>query len=144
MFSNKTSRFTSPASFLLVLLFVYTGTSKLLGYQTFQEQLFNISYLKPFAGMLSIALPVVEILTGFAIALKMTLRIGLWSAAILMTAFTIYVAVMLSDDKAKLPCSCGGVIKALTWKKHLYFNIFFMLLAWASLILTGTRKKGVS
>jgi putative oxidoreductase len=143
MFSNKTSRFTAPASFLLVLLFVYTGTSKLLGYQVFTDQLSNISYLKPFAALLSIALPIIEILTGLAIAYKPTLRIGLWLAALLMTVFTLYVAIVLAGDK-KLPCSCGGVIKALSWKKHLYFNTFFMLLAWINLALTGIRKKGVS
>jgi uncharacterized membrane protein YphA (DoxX/SURF4 family) len=137
---NTRSGFISLTSFLLVLLFVYTGSSKLLAQQIFKEQLSNISYLEPFANFMSIILPVVELLTGLAIAFKATLRIGLWSAAMLMTVFTIYVAAMLAGDKTKLPCSCGGVIKALTWEKHLYFNIFFMLLAWINLKLTGIRK----
>jgi putative oxidoreductase len=133
--------FIVVSDFLLVLLFIYTGCSKLLDHYSFKEQLDQIHYLKPFAGLLSILLPVAEILTGLAIAYRPTSHYGLWSAAVLMTSFSLYVGMMLASHKTRLPCSCGGVIKALSWKKHLYFNIFFMLLAWASLKLTGIRKR---
>jgi putative oxidoreductase len=129
------------SSFLLVLLFVYTGTSKLLGILLFREQLSHVNFLKPIAPLLAFALPILEIVTGLAIAYKPTMRLGLWSAAILMTSFTIYVAIMLAGDQTKLPCSCGGVIKVMSWKQHLYFNILFMLLAWYSIKITGIRQR---
>jgi hypothetical protein len=42
-----------------------------------------------------------------------------------------------------LPCSCGGVIKKLTWPQHLAFNIFFLLIAMTGIILQRkhTRKN---
>lgn len=135
---------TNGSIFLLILLFVYTGTSKLLGHQQFREQLNHVSYLKTIAAPLSICLPLLELITGLAIAFKPTQSYGLYAAAILMTLFATYVALMLLSDRTKLPCSCGGVIKAMSWKQHLYFNIFFMLLAWLSIKFTGIRKKGVS
>jgi hypothetical protein len=129
------------SSFLLVLLFVYTGTSKLLGLTLFREQLSQVNFLKPIAPLLSLALPIIEIGTGITIAYKPTMLLGLWSSAILMTLFTLYVAIMLAGDTTKLPCSCGGVIKLMSWKQHLYFNILFMLLAWLSIKITGIRKR---
>jgi len=132
---------TNACSFLLILLFVYTGTSKLLGNQQFREQLSQVSYLKTMAEPLSICLPVLELITGLAIAYKPTQSYGLYAAAILMTLFAGYVALMLLSDRTKLPCSCGGVIKAMSWKQHLYFNIFFMLLAWFTIKLRASEKR---
>ncbi|GAB2821176.1 DoxX family protein [Ferruginibacter profundus] len=127
--------------FLLVLLFMYTGTSKLIGYQLFREQLSQISYLKAFSQPLSILLPILELTTGLTIIFKPTQKYGLYAAAILMTLFTFYVALMLLSDSTKLPCSCGGVIKTMSWKQHLYFNIFFMVLAWFTIKIRVSEKR---
>ncbi|WP_460562469.1 MauE/DoxX family redox-associated membrane protein [Ferruginibacter profundus] len=134
-------RIPAIINFMLVLLFVYTGTSKLMGHQVFKEQLEQLHFLQPFSGFVAVALPVAEILTGLAIVYKPTLLTGLWLAALLMTIFSVYVAVMLSGNKTKLPCSCGGLIKAMSWPMHLWFNILFMLLAWLSIFLTGIQKR---
>ncbi|MBS1511660.1 MAG: hypothetical protein JST86_12515 [Bacteroidetes bacterium] len=127
--------------FLLVLLFMYTGTSKLIGYQLFREQLSQISYLKAFSQPLSILLPILELTTGLTIIFKPIQKYGLYAAAILMTLFTFYVALMLLSDSTKLPCSCGGVIKTMSWKQHLYFNIFFMVLAWFTIKIRVSEKR---
>ncbi|MGF2412933.1 MauE/DoxX family redox-associated membrane protein [Ferruginibacter sp.] len=141
MLLKNTKWITATINSLLVILLVYTGTSKLIDHNLFKEQLARMGYLKSVAAFLSIALPVSEILTGVFIAFKSTTQIGLWSASILMTVFTLYVALMLADNKTKLPCSCGGVIKALSWKNHLWLNTFFMLAAWLNTYLTGIRKR---
>ncbi len=127
--------------FLLVLLFMYTGTSKLIGYQLFREQLSQVSYLKAFPQPLSILLPILELTAGLTIIFKPTQKYGLYAAAILMTLFTFYVALMLLSDSTKLPCSCGGVIKTMSWKQHLYFNIFFMVLAWFTIKIRVSEKR---
>lgn len=120
------------SQFLLVLLFVYTGFSKLLDHQLLTNQFSQIIFIKKFAPFFSISLPALEIITGLSIAVNRTQILGLWLASILMTLFTIYVSVMLLS-KSSLPCTCGGVIASLTWKQHLFFNIFFMLLSWFAL-----------
>ncbi|MBS1567215.1 MAG: hypothetical protein JST39_22720 [Bacteroidetes bacterium] len=51
-----------------------------------------------------------------------------------MSLFTGYVAVMLSLSYY-LPCSCGGILQALSWQGHLVFNVFFTLLAAAGALL---------
>ncbi|MGG9964084.1 MauE/DoxX family redox-associated membrane protein [Ferruginibacter sp. SUN106] len=141
MFLLNYKRISTVINFLLVLLFVYTGTSKLLGHQVFKEQLEQLHFLQPLGGFISVTLPVTEIISGLAIAFKPTMRWGLWLAALLMTIFTAYVGFMLAGDNTKLPCSCGGVMKAMSWKTHLWFNILFTLLAWANIYLTDIRKR---
>ena len=122
----------SISSFLIVLLFVYTGCSKLLAHQRFISQLSQIKLFTNNAVLISIALPLLEIVTGLLIIINCTQIYGWWLASILMTAFTCYVYAMLLY-KSSLPCTCGGVIAFMTWKQHLYFNIFFMLLSWFAL-----------
>ena len=118
--------------FLLVLLFIYTGCSKLFGHRLFLSQLSRIEFLRTYAPLISFALPVLEISTALFIAFKSTENLGLWISSLLMTGFTIYVAGMLIL-KSSLPCTCGGVIASMSWKQHLFFNFFFTLISWNAL-----------
>jgi hypothetical protein len=45
-----------------------------------------------------------------------------------MCIFTVYIGCMLlfAPD---LPCSCGGIIRQLSWKQHLLLNLFLLVLA---------------
>jgi len=121
------------AKFGLILVFTYTGISKLSGHEQFAAQLDLQSIFAPISLFLSWLLPVVELLIVLFILFERTLLLGLISATFLMTAFTIYIGGMLLFQRS-LPCSCGGVIAQMTWKEHLIFNFFFMCLAWIALI----------
>jgi len=151
MLLQKTNIVDKVSKLLLILLFAYTGSSKLLGHQLFLSQLMQIQMLNTIAAPVSFLLPAVEILTAIFLAIDKMEILGLWLAAFLMTTFTIYVAGMLIL-KSSLPCTCGGVISSMTWKQHLLFNIFFMLLSWSALLhyynpvnkIISTNKKEVS
>jgi putative oxidoreductase len=139
------------SKFLLILLFAYTGSSKLLQHQVFLSQLTKIEMLKTIAVPVSFLLPALEIVTAIFLAIDRVQKIGVWLAAFLMTTFTMYIAGMLIL-KSSLLCTCGGVISSMTWKQHLLFNIFFMLLSWNALLhyynpvnkIISTSKKEVS
>ena len=151
MLLQKTNIIENISKFLLILLFAYAGSSKLLGHQLFLSQLMQIEMLKGFAEPISFLLPILEILTSIFLTIDKMQITGLWLAAFLMTIFTIYIAGMLIL-KSSLPCTCGGVISLMTWKQHLLFNIFFMLLSWNALLhyynpvnkIISTNKKEVS
>lgn len=113
---------------LLIGLFVYASLSKLLSYPVFAAQLHTHPYLKPFAGFLAWAVPVVELGVAALLFVPHTRLAGFTGAFVLMSIFTLYIAGMLLLD-SHLPCSCGGVLQDLTWKQHLVFNVFFTLLA---------------
>jgi len=151
MLLQKSNIIDKVSTFFLILLFAYTGSSKLLGHQLFLSHLMQIQLLKTIAEPVSYLLPAVEILTAIFLAIDKMEILGLWLAAFLMTTFTIYVGAMLIL-KSSLPCTCGGVISSMTWKQHLLFNIFFMLLSWNTLLhyynpvvkIISTNKKEVS
>ncbi|MGY0036285.1 MauE/DoxX family redox-associated membrane protein [Pedobacter sp. NJ-S-72] len=72
--------------------------------------------------------------------------LGLILSALLMVLFTGYIALVLSGYYDHIPCSCGGVLNSLEWRTHLWFNVFFLVLAGVGLmfqyqILKGGRMK---
>lgn len=117
---------------LLTGLFIYTGFSKLIGYYLFLDQLLNIPILKTFAYFISIFIPVIEIATAIILAFPKTEKLGWWLSAILMSIFSIYIAIMLMFVP-RLPCSCGGIIASLSWKQHLILNIVLATICWLRL-----------
>ncbi|GGB23756.1 MauE/DoxX family redox-associated membrane protein [Puia dinghuensis] len=125
---------------LLILLFVYTAVSKLADYNNFLFVLRQTDELRPFAAILSIALPLVEIVVAVLLIIPSTRHKGLYTSLILMSVFTIYVAYVnfLASHR---PCACGGVLKGLKWRQHLIFNIIFTLIALAGIWLNKTLHQ---
>ena len=119
---------------ILISLFLYTGFSKLFDFDNFRTAMQN----QPFPGWLSAVLtwtlPLVEITVALMLFFEKSRRMGLFISVISMLLFTLYVFLILMHVFPEVPCSCGGVIKSLTWTGHLYFNLFFLLIS-----LTGYR-----
>jgi putative oxidoreductase len=125
---------------LFILLFVYTGVSKLMEHTNFTNVLKGSPLVGSFAGVVAWALPITELIVALLLIFPKTRLKGLYASAILMSMFTIYLAYMIAFTP-KLPCSCGGVLKELTWKQHLVFNIFFTLLAIWGIMLSRRNNK---
>ena len=119
---------------LLILLYIYTATSKLLDFSNFRHVLSRSPLIGNKAPAVAWILPLTEILISMMLILPKTRRIGLWCSFTLMLTFTGYVAWMLAFAP-QLPCSCGGVIKYMTWKQHLVFNIAYTLIAFLGIWL---------
>jgi putative oxidoreductase len=120
---------------LLVFLFVYAAVSKLANWSTFVSDMNNQpfpAFLKP---VLVWAVPLTELAIAGLLLFDTTRVIGLYASLLLMVVFTLYTAVVLLHFFAYVPCSCGGIIKNLSWGQHLVFNGFFVLIA-----ITGILK----
>lgn len=124
--------------FLLIVLFSYTASAKLLDQAVFASVLSQSPYLRPYADLLSWMVPLVEI---FIIALLILPRFrwaGLVSSFILLAAFTVYIALMLLFSP-HLPCMCGGIISAMSWELHLITNLVLAALSfWSAKKEVGT------
>jgi len=118
-----------------IILFLYTGISKLMEFDIFQEQLDDSPVLGPIAPLITFGLPAVEFIVSFLLFMPRYRLKGLYASLILMSAFTIYVVALLSFS-THLPCSCGGIMEELSWKGHLIFNCTSILLA-----LIGIRMQ---
>ena len=129
------------AIFLLILLFVYTALSKLMDFQLFQSQMYNQTLPHGIATFLIWTLPGIELITGGLLFFENTRLYGFYLSSILMMLFTIYIGLVLLNFFDRVPCSCGGVIKALGWKLHFVFNIFFLLLSFIGIYITYRERR---
>jgi hypothetical protein len=127
-------------SAVLLLLLLYTAISKLIDYTNFRKVLSITPHLKPFSRFIAISLPAIELAIAILLFFP-TLRIkGLYASMVLLILFTIYLIYMISFTP-KLPCSCGGVLKDLTWREHVLFNLFFIFLALVGIVLA--KRSGI-
>ncbi|HVZ96687.1 MAG TPA: MauE/DoxX family redox-associated membrane protein [Chitinophagaceae bacterium] len=108
-------------SSLLVFLFTYTACSKLMNYRFFAYQLSRAPMLGNSATTIAWLLPLTELITVVLLIVKGTRLYGLIVSFFMLFIFTVYISVMLLSG-SPLSCSCGGVLKQLSWKQHLLFN----------------------
>lgn len=120
--------FVKTVSILLALLFIYAAASKMLDFENFQVQLAQSPLLSAYAGIISCAILIIEFGIAVMLLIPESNRWGLYLSVGLMSAFTIYIFLILNFSDF-IPCSCGGILEKLGWTEHLIFNIFFLLLA---------------
>ncbi|MFA6083425.1 MauE/DoxX family redox-associated membrane protein [Mucilaginibacter sp.] len=137
----KSKTVTDIISFLLILLFVYTATSKLIDFNQFKGQMYNQTLPHPVETLLIWTLPEIEIVTALLLLFEKTKVYGFYLSLFLMTIFTGYIALVLLNYFGRVPCSCGGVIKALGWKMHLVFNLCFLLLSILAIFITNRERR---
>jgi Methylamine utilisation protein MauE len=128
---------------LLILLFAYAAISKLIDRQYFQAVLARMLLIKSFAGFISFALPVTELLVCILLFMPATRPLGLYASCGLMIAFTLYIVFMILFAP-HLPCSCGGFLQKLNWSQHLVFNLVFIALSITAIKLYQSNKNIVA
>ena len=125
-------------AYAFVFLFVYTASSKLLRLDVFEFQLTRFPWLSSVITLVAWGVPIVELLVAVALLTGRIRLKGFYAALILMSLFTIYLALMIASGK-HLPCSCGGVISWMSWKQHLVFNLCFIGIAIMGLVYSSPK-----
>ena len=121
------NNFTALACCLFALLFTYAALGKILDFENFQVQLGQSPLLTAFAGHVSYAVPILELLLSVLLFAGSTRTAALFFSYSLMCMFTAYIYILLNWS-AFIPCSCGGILERLGWTEHLVFNVAFILL----------------
>ena len=127
-------------SYLFVFLFIYAAISKLLDYNDFSIKIGQSPLLSPFAGYVAIGVPVIELIIALGLLLPSWRITSLFASLCLMTAFTVYIFIILNFSSF-VPCSCGGILEKLGWTEHLIFNLVFVLLAIIGLVLSENNAN---
>jgi hypothetical protein len=122
------------ASSLLILLFVYAATSKLIDYQKFRVELGQSPVLTAFAGWVAWIIPLIEIGISIMLAFLPSRLTALYASFSLMTIFTTYI-IVITKFSEYIPCSCGGILQNMNWSQHFYFNLLFILIALIGIML---------
>lgn len=128
---------------LLVFLFLYTGIAKMLDMDLFRHDMNNQVFPKKLVPVLVYFIPGIEIVTAALLCFDRTRFAGLLLSFVMMIAFTIYTALVLTRVFHRIPCSCGGVVRSLTWPQHLAFNLFFTATAFVAIMLFTREKQGM-
>jgi len=131
---------------LFILLFLYTAVSKFRDFSGFVGDMHN-QPLPYFAStVLAWTLPPIEVSIAVLLMFDRTRITGLKASLVIMLVFTVYTALVLFHFFNRIPCSCGGIIKSLSWKQHLFFNLFFVSLAYLGIALSKKQnnKKAIS
>jgi uncharacterized membrane protein len=127
---------------LIVFLFMYTALSKFIDHAIFVEVLGKSPLLGYFKNVVSIAIPIIEIILVVLLTMPPTRLKGLWGSLALLSAFTLYLIYMVVFTP-KLPCSCGGVLSQMTWVQHIFFNLAFIGMAFLAIRLSKKMKKEI-
>ena len=124
---------------LLILLFLYASVSKFLDFKRFIDEMNNQPLPNSWTPFLVWGIPCLEIAISAALIFEYTRMLALYASLVLMTLFTIYAIMILAHFFPYVPCSCGGVIRKLTWPQHLALNLFYVALSVLGLVLQ--RRK---
>ncbi|MBL7743122.1 MAG: hypothetical protein JNN00_06555 [Chitinophagaceae bacterium] len=131
MNSSRSSAVVSIIAAIFIFLFVYTAVSKLMNMPSFKNTLHASSLIGSRAGMMAWVVLAAEWVSALLLIYPHFRIAGFSLALLLMLSFTVYIAAMLLTA-SRLPCSCGGILKSLSWKQHFFLNIFLTALAyWA-------------
>ena len=126
------------ASVILLFVFTYTSTSKLIDHSFFQVQLQHLPWLENISGIASWVIPIAEMIVVALLLFPGTRFSGLCISLLLLFVFTIYLFIMISTQ-SDLPCSCGGVIALLNWKQHIILNLGLMLITGLAIMIEKFR-----
>lgn len=135
----KKSLLVESITYFFILLFLYTGVSKLMEIQRFSQELTSSPLVGPMAGIITWSVPIVEILLAVALFIPIFRLKALYATMALMSIFTVYVFILLLID-GHLSCSCGGIIEELSPKQHAIFNSSCVLLCAAAIVMA--RREG--
>ncbi len=127
------------ASALLILLFLYASLSKFMDFQTFINEMNNQPLPKAWTPFLVWFIPCTEIILSILLIFEHTRLLGFYGSVVLMGLFTVYAMLILLHFFPRVPCSCGGIIKRLTWQQHLALNLLFLALSLSGVIIQ--RRK---
>jgi hypothetical protein len=126
--------------YLYMFLFLYAASSKLLDFETFTVQLAQSPLLSAYASIIAWLVPGTEIAIALLLMVPKYRTWALHAAFTLMVMFTAYIYIILNFSEF-IPCSCGGVLEALSWTQHLVFNLAFILLAGVAIFIAGHWNK---
>lgn len=125
----KPSQIRNTCAALIAIMLCYAALSKLTDYQVSKEQMLNQVFPNVVALQLTWLVPAVEVLIAIGLIIKTTVLKSLYASLLLMTAFSIYISLTMTGIFGRTPCSCGGILKNMSYTTHLLFNLFFIILA---------------
>ena len=128
-------------SSLLILLFLYASVSKWLDFKVFIGEMNNQPFPNSITPFIVWSVPLIEVIIAIDLIFERTRVPAFYASLILMGVFTVYSVAILLHAFKYIPCSCGGIIRKLTWPQHLFFNLFFVGISLLGIVLIKRDRK---
>ena len=128
-------------SISLIILWSYAAFSKFANLERSHSEMLNQVFSVWLAEVLYWLIPSLELGLCALLIFTKTRLIGLYGSLILMSSFTLYIAVVMTGVFGRVPCSCGGILSNMPYSTHLIFNLFFVALAFVGVRLV---KRGAT
>jgi putative oxidoreductase len=132
-----------PAA-LLILLFVYAVASKLADFAIFRIQLNRQTIPRGIAPILVYALPAGELAAVALLLFQRTALKGLYLSLLLLSIFTLYIALVVLHFWSRVPCPCGGILTHMSWTVHLAFNLLFIAINLIAIHIQLKERRAVT
>ncbi|WP_421943334.1 MauE/DoxX family redox-associated membrane protein [Pedobacter sp.] len=133
--SKKLRIYNTAVCMLLILLWIYAALQKLSDFEEFRRSMYNQVFPSWFVFALLFMLPASELVAAGLLFFERTRQSGILLSAGLLSAFTVYIALILLHYFPRVPCSCGGVLSILGWREHLAFNLAFLALSVSAMLI---------
>src|SRR6185312_12704137 len=91
------------ARFLLILLWVYAASSKLMDFTLFRVQIEKQPLFPWIKHAVIYGLPPAELIVALLLLFMRTYKSGLYASFILLAAFTLYVGLVLLNTFGRIP-----------------------------------------
>lgn len=116
----------SPYAF--ILLWGYAASIKLWNWQTSRREM----HMQPFpdwvGDILFWLVPLIELSLVALLFYPATMLRGIQASVVLLSIFTIYLALGIGRAFGKVPCACGGILSGMGHVEHIIFNLLFIIL----------------
>lgn len=130
----------NTTAYFFILLFFYASISKILDFENFQVQIGQSPLLSAYAGIISYSVIIIELLIVVCLCFPSSRLLGLYASTALMSAFTVYIYLILNYSDF-VPCSCGGILEKLGWKEHLIFNAVCVVAGISAVLWSQSEKR---
>lgn len=113
---------------LLLAMWIPVVIDKWMHFEDFKLGMIRQPLPAFFKHVLVYLLPIAETLIVLLLTFKKFRKTGMGLSFILLVLFTGYLSLALMGGFKELPCTCGSIIKTLSWKQHLLFNLSLLIL----------------
>lgn len=120
---------------LLVAMFIYALEVQLLHFEKFVLDVNNQPFPNDLTTVLVVVLLGIEFLIIVLLLFNRTRLKGFYLSTILLGILNLYIVLIQLNVFEYVPCSCASIIENITWWQQFFFNLFFLLISVAGILL---------
>ncbi|SIS67349.1 hypothetical protein SAMN05421788_101550 [Filimonas lacunae] len=133
--------FVEGVNSLLVFFFTIICMYKMMNVRAMRHDMLNQPLPLWLSKVLIWIILLYEIVLVVLLLKRSTRKLGMYVALFLFVVYTIYTLLIINNFFAYVPCSCGGVVRFLSWSQNLWLNLCFLLLIVIAIVFSSNKRE---